>query len=108
MLNSYRPLFPLPSQMIAFVELWRYPYPTDSRNFFTASGGLRGIFPTHAGFRGDEPVTINCSEKIHLILVNLVMLAERQGCREEGFEEDTAVFLSSQAAPFICPCSCRG
>jgi hypothetical protein len=29
--------------MIAFVKLWRYPCPTDSPNFFTASGGMERI-----------------------------------------------------------------
>jgi hypothetical protein len=29
--------------MIAFVKLWRYPCPTDSLNFFTASGGRGGL-----------------------------------------------------------------
>jgi len=43
MLNTYRPLLPLPSQMIAFVKLWRYPCPTDSPNFFTPSDGLQGM-----------------------------------------------------------------
>jgi hypothetical protein len=28
--------------MIAFVKLWRYPCPTDSLNFFTASEGDEG------------------------------------------------------------------
>jgi hypothetical protein len=39
MLNTYRALFPLPSQMIAFVKLWRYPCPTARPNFFAASAG---------------------------------------------------------------------
>jgi len=42
MLSTYKLLLPLPSQMIAFVKLWRYPCPTDSPNFFTASGRMRG------------------------------------------------------------------
>jgi hypothetical protein len=42
MLGSYRLLLPLPSQMIAFVKLWRYPCPPDSPNFFTASAGKKG------------------------------------------------------------------
>jgi hypothetical protein len=33
MLINYRVLFPLPSQMIAFVKLWRYPCPTDIPEF---------------------------------------------------------------------------
>jgi hypothetical protein len=38
MLGSYSLMLPLPSQMIAFVKLWRYPCPIDTPNFFTASG----------------------------------------------------------------------
>ncbi len=33
-----RLMLPLPSQITAFVKLWRYPYPTGSPNFFTPSG----------------------------------------------------------------------
>jgi hypothetical protein len=40
MLITYKVLLPLPSQMTAFVKLWRYPCPTDGPNYFTASEGL--------------------------------------------------------------------
>src|SRR4030042_6598100 len=50
MLTTYRLLLPLPSQMIAFVKLWRYPCPTDSPNLFTASGGKGGIYKKNIPF----------------------------------------------------------
>ena len=35
MLITFTELLPLPSQMTAFVKLWRYLCPTASPNFFT-------------------------------------------------------------------------
>jgi hypothetical protein len=37
-LISYTESLPLPSQMTAFVKLWRYPCPTGSQNYITTSG----------------------------------------------------------------------
>jgi len=45
MLTIYRSLSPLPSQMTAFVKLWRYPCPTDPPELFHSfrgEGGVRG------------------------------------------------------------------
>jgi len=42
MLTTYRSLFPLPSQMTAFVKLWRYPCPTDPPELFHSFGESEG------------------------------------------------------------------
>jgi len=41
-LTNYRVLFPLPSQMTAFVKLWRYPCPTDPPELFHSFRGTKG------------------------------------------------------------------
>jgi hypothetical protein len=43
-LTIYRLLLPFPSQVTAFVKLWRYSCPSGSPNLFTASGGRGGLF----------------------------------------------------------------
>jgi hypothetical protein len=49
-----RLLLPLPSQMIEFAKLWRYPCTTDPPNFFTTSEGLLHLclFFSFKGGRG--------------------------------------------------------
>ena len=42
MLTNYRILFPLPSQMTAFVILWRYPCPTNPPELFHSFRGMEG------------------------------------------------------------------
>jgi hypothetical protein len=48
-LITYKVLLPLPSQMTAFVKLWRYPCPTERPNYFTASGKVKGILGKKKG-----------------------------------------------------------
>jgi hypothetical protein len=43
-LTNYRVLFPLHSQIIAFVKLWRYSCPPDPRRIIPDLRGEKGIF----------------------------------------------------------------